>query len=700
MADANPFAQIFRQKSTVRLATLEPGRGDETVKLKIVEVDPKDTRYECISYDRSKDFDTVNVEVDGEPFKISKPLASALKAFRKPGDSCTLWADLLIGSTDEERSTQAQEMKLVFEHADKTTAWLGSANPQREAAMEMIQTVANEWSQARLRTNYPENYTRATIQQMRGVQEYMGSRTSRLQPSNKALWDAVQGLFCSTLFATPQIISEIILSKTPVTTLGSKSVSWVDFAAAATGFAMLVPTLGLTPNPNLLKALERIMGLQTSTRRKRDGESLELLPMVKEARGLSYRDPREIVFSVLPVSTACLRTEKDSKRPALPKADYTATVAEVFKRASKYIVEDRQDLMMFWCERPPCGRKVAGLPSWAIDWSTSNPIGASSGLISPDNGLRAWADPLKNKRIYVDDQDGLHLQAHPLDRITSVSNIFTEDNCRRLCNEEFRKLPPCTNSDVFVARMEKFARTLVLNVGGHGDSLRTTRALSEDAIRSFQSLLAEERILQVLGVTTEQLMAFPPERLAQAQAHPEIQKLAGFPGQSGQFDQLLRANTIGRRFFICESGRFGMTAIETPPEGTAGSSNATPMPNFDSVLGDPLGQGMMSAFQSFLAKKDPRAANALNQAINGQMPGQQVPGVRIGDLVVAVIGGYQPYVLRPALQGEGADGVQLNEDTKYVFVGDCYLHGVMDGECFKEFGRFRTGITTVDVTVV
>ncbi|KAF2171066.1 hypothetical protein M409DRAFT_51292 [Zasmidium cellare ATCC 36951] len=696
MADKNPFSQLF-QKNTVRLATLEPGRGDDVVKVKIVDINPRDASYDCISYDRSKDFDTVDVEVDGEPFKISKPLASALKAFRKFDSTRTVWADLLIGSNVEERSTQAREMKTVFEHADKTTAWLSSGNAQREAALDMIQTLANEWSQARLHANYPEVHSRATFQQMRDAQAYIGARHERFQPTNKALWEAVQRLFCTTYFETPQSIPEIILSKKPMVAVGDKSVSWPDFASASTAFAMLMPSLGLTPDPKLLKSLERIMGLQTATRRKRDGESLELLPMIKDARGTSYRDPREVVFSVIPISTPCLRTEKDSKRPALPEVDYEASEVEVFKRASRYILEDRQDLMMWWYERPPCGRKLAGLPSWAIDWSSPN-INTGSALISPDNGLRSWADPLKNKRIYVDDEDGLHLQAHPLDRISSVSQIFTETNYRRLCLEEFQKLAPSREAATPEQCMDKYARTLILNIAGFGDTMRTSSAPSEDVIRSFQSLLAEERILQVLGCTMEQLMSMSPERIAEARAKPEIQNLAGIPGQSQDFDSLLQTNTLGRRFFTCESGRYGMTTIETPPEGSQ-APNATPVPNFDSVLGDPLGQGMMSAFQSFLAQKDPRAAAALNQAIAGTMPGQRVPGVRIGDLVVAVIGGFQPYVLRAKKREEGGER-DLNEQTKYVFVGDCYLHGVMDGECFKEGGQVRRDVRTVDVTVV
>lgn len=323
----------------------------------------------------------------------------------------------------------------------------------------------------------------------------------------------------------------------------------------------------------------------------------------------------------------------------------------------------------------------------------------------------------------------MHVQAHTLDRISFVSNIFTPENYRKLCFQEFRKLPPQENENT-QARMERFARTLILNIAGYGDSFRDNAAPSAQIIQSFQSLLAEERILEVLGCTMDELVTKSPEFIAEAKAKPEIQALAGLPGHSQQFDQLLQGNAIGRRFFQCESGRYGMTAIETPPPREEG---ATPVPNFDSALGDPLAQSMISSFQSFLQQRDPNAANALASALRGGLPGQQLPGVRTGDLVVAIIGGFQPYILRPALEqrtyegpssapgapsgskdffkygdphsAEKEDAAQLNDSTKYNFVGDCYLHGVMDGEPFKEsgwFGRqhYRKDIKTVDITIV
>lgn len=44
---------------------------------------------------------------------------------------------------------------------------------------------------------------------------------------------------------------------------------------------------------------------------------------------------------------------------------------------------------------------------------------------------------------------------------------------------------------------------------------------------------------------------------------------------------------------------------------------------------------------------------------------------RVGDVIVVVIGACTPFVVRPARDASET-------------VGECYVHGVMDGEVFKE----------------
>ena len=83
----------------------------------------------------------------------------------------------------------------------------------------------------------------------------------------------------------------------------------------------------------------------------------------------------------------------------------------------------------------------------------------------PKNGFRAWSDTISPKRITIDHDFGMHIQAHAIDRIFKVSPIFTEQNFRRQCLEEFSNLPNAEEigDEAQFKLIDDFWRTLVLD---------------------------------------------------------------------------------------------------------------------------------------------------------------------------------------------------------------------------------------------
>jgi hypothetical protein len=184
-----------------------------------------------------------------------------------------------------------------------------------------------------------------------------------------------------------------------------------------------------------------------------------------------------------------------------------------------------------------------------------------------------------------------------------------------------------------------------------------------------------------------------PELQARARNDQACAELGPATGQSAPIEELIIRNSLGRRMFVTSSGKVGMTAVE----GSDDSSEQR-VPNFDGQLGDSLGRSMLSAFQAHLAERNTELARITAEAMQGKLPGQRAPGVRSGDFVVALVGGFQPYVLRPESQTEGLQG-----DAKYAFVGECHLQGAMDGECLVDpndlYGRWKQ-VPLVDVLIV
>lgn len=699
MAEANPFAQLFSNKpsTTVHLAVLHPGSGKDDIQVGITNTDPTATSYDCISYDRSgqSDMDNVSIKVAGEPTDISRHLETALLQLRDRNTARILWADLLAGNTVEKRSTQAATTKVVISNADKVIIWLGPGNKQSAVAFDIIQIMANRWQQACLHTGFPRNLARATAQQMIGLQQHLFSKPpDDLQGTNKDAWKEIERLLTSSYFKSAQAIPEVLLAKKIVVRCGTSTMDYHDLVRSSRAIIFFMARqLELPVSEELMKAMALVHSLDTAQRRKSEGETLELLPMIHSARKCSTSDPREIVFSMLPIINPSARQPDKTKAEPPPVADYSKSVIEVFVDAARYIVHERQDLLLWWNESPPRRRKIPGLPSWVPDWTSPLPEGTVK-LMNLDNtnGLRAWwdqIDPALRKRIKVANNT-LTVQAHVLDRVEHVSEMFTAENCRRLCLTLFQQMQSRPNETV-EAKSQRVSRTILLNQAGVGDSLRETAVPPEDMWMSFQSLIAEERILELLNCTAQELMARP--EILQRTTDPQIGIMGPLTGRSQAFEALLRQNALGRCYFTTKNGRSGMTALQTLPPGQEGDH---PVPDFAGPMADPLGRSLIEMFQVHLRERQPEAAGALANALAGKLPGQAPQGVRSGDLVVALVGGWQPYVLRP--QGEFA---QTEADcSEYEYVGDCYLHGVMDGEPFKNTsGAFHRDVKLVDIVM-
>jgi hypothetical protein len=695
---SNPFASLFSKRPSGTIATLArlaPGGRSDEISLTLATFDPATCApYECISYDRSRDLKTAEVSVDGKPTPIPLPLKEALHSFRHGRDSVLLWADLLTGSSAEERSQQAQVMKTVMQNAQKVTCWLGNGNERSSEAFDVLQTLANWSRQANIQINFPKKLSQATMRNMTDLQEFLRSRDlSKLKRQDAGLWQEINGAISSPYFKSGHAITDLILGKDVVIRSGSGSIRWEDLNMAVRAMLFVLPGSDGVPSPLIGEAFQLLASIDVSVQRAKKGESLELLPMIQSARDAAIpSDPRELVFSILPIVTSSERVKilRNTTEP-LPVANYTKTTEQVFTEAAKYIIQERQDFLIWWNQIPPCQRKTRDLPSFVPDWST--PLPKSLNFSNPNNGLRQWSESIKApKRIFVDDDNSLHVQAHAFDQIVYVSPAFTLENYRGLLLKVWQEAIIVPGEPKEKA-LEKYWRCVVMDSSAEiGESLRDKKKPDAGMWVNFQSVLCEEMVLQDLGCTMEELKN-SPELQARARDTPSIAELGPSTGQSAPIEELIIRNSLGRRMFRTASGKVGMTAVEA-----ADDYPERQIPNLDGAMSDMLGRSMLSAFQAHLAQRNPEMARALEQASQGRLLGQRAPGVRSGDLVVALVGGFQPYVLRP----ESATG-DLQADAKYAFVGDCHLQGAMEGECLVDpndlYGGWKQ-VPLVDVLIV
>ncbi|RYP15876.1 hypothetical protein DL767_010270 [Monosporascus sp. MG133] len=787
MAQSNPFSALFSpQDTSTQLAILQPAVDiDAPIKLTLAWSNPKETPYECISYDRTEEADTATVSVDGEDQPIPKALESALRMFRRKEKPRTLWADLLVGRTVEERSRQAAAQRRILENADKTLCWLGPDRGESTvAAFETIREMTRRFGAAcrEVGVSPDANLSLTTMQQMEGLRRLLHDCPSGdLRSFDLAHWRAIYDVFSAAYWACARCVPEIVLARCAVVVQGRGNVRWHDYVGAsrALGFFHARFFEGVPLPPDAMKGLDVANHIELAERRRRLGETIELLPMIQTARECSrsaggitagdkakggrrrHADPRENVFAMVPIATPSGRVRNHDAGPQpLPTIDYAKSAQQVFVEAARYIVLERQDLLLWYGERPPCARRLRGLPSWVPDFGADPAKGGAVG--KPNRGMRAWWDALPKrflKPITVsNDGDGalLRVQARPLDRIVHVSPVFSAANYRRLCATEFEKLPgpsPSTPAETAEQRAERFWRTLVLNEGDGGAAAATALRdrgppAAEPHGASFRSLVAEETILRALGCASSAELR-TPENVARVRASPELMALATLCGRADAFEALLLRRAAGRRFFRTEGGRFGMSAVEdaacveggpwddedgegeggdredgnaqsatTATTTTAAGQPPRPPRNIGHLMADPMARAMMESFQQYLQERDPTAARVTALMMRGEMPGQgqnaRSGGVAKGDLVVACVGGFFPYVLRPrGVVGDGDSGGDGHDaastaaqarppaagsNSTYEFVGECYLHDAMDGEDFKATSTAGASFWMIDAS--
>ncbi|KAI3321693.1 hypothetical protein HD806DRAFT_523665 [Xylariaceae sp. AK1471] len=556
----NPFVKLVstQQTSVAHLAILAPSDGlNAPIKLTLTNVGLKDTSDECISYDRSGDADSVTVSVNGIKQDIPRALESALRAFGRKVMSRTLWADLVVGRTVEEHSSQATSTKKVF---------------------DSVHDMANRWTQACLHVDVSQDAAlgRITVQQLQGNREkIMDCPFDDLNSFDFALCLDIYSVFGSSYWNSMQCISKIVLAKQVIIVCGRSNIRWANFIAASRALPLFVQ-----------KGWEIISRIAIVERRRRLGEALELFPMIQTAQAYGANDPK----------TSCSQP--------LPTIDYSKYMQQVFTEAARYTRLERQDLVLWYAQRPPCGNHIKGLPSWVTDFSAVA-VGTKPNT-NPTGSLRMWWDALQpRKNIRISDDNGLMIQTYRKDH---VSRIFDAGNAARLCFVEFQNLPTPTSE------------------------------------------MIEERdtLIKLLDCTLRQ-----PHNLeiaARMRDDPAVEALLPHYEKSELFDALLRRNAGGRRFFRTESGKFGMSAVED-------------VTCVNSSLRNPVTRMTMEGFQDFLAERNPDAVKEYEQTIRGELPTQQDDqktshkrGVVKSDIVVACMRGFFPYIIRPVASREDEDG--------------------------------------------
>lgn len=176
---------------------------------------PRDIPYEALSYHWGSGDPNEKIRIyvqDALPanFPVRENLHSALKQLRYADRPRMLWIDAICINQDdnEEKNSQVSHMSRIYAGADNVCVWLGDEKEESNIAMQFISRVVNL-----------DDFDRLIV-----------------DDKNKAEWFAMSNLMKREWFSRRWVVQEIALAKRATVYCGEKDVDWADFADAISLF--------------------------------------------------------------------------------------------------------------------------------------------------------------------------------------------------------------------------------------------------------------------------------------------------------------------------------------------------------------------------------------------------------------------------------------------------------------------------------
>ncbi|KAN0094266.1 HET domain containing protein [Hyaloscypha variabilis] len=618
-----PETPLLGDQRQIRLLELLPGTEQDDITCNILLVSLNDFPiYEALSYCWGDTSTTVPIEIKEGTFEVTKNLRSALFHLRRKDDPRTLWIDAVCINQDdlEERAQQVSIMRDIYKGAVRTVVWLGDVEEDSEKAFSICRTLADyAWEVAN-----PKAAT-SVITASKSVIEGFMTDCSVEHLVERRWWKRVW------------VVQEVALATEVLLVCGSQEMDWDTFCVAVeTGLSLevwQVMMFGIM-DTDCFKHYKSMTTILRAVPADTPGD--RLLELLIHLRMHEATDDRDKVFSVLGLLDTSLED-----LGVLP--DYQDSWPSVFKKTAASIIENSRNLDVLGVSSTNhLGDSSPALPSWVPDWRYNKWIPQPFRTDALGNNRRTSASQgTKASPIFLGRRDILVLSGHPIDSIAAFAEVLRpvddsafdeeqpyEDTWSSLIKsfsrdmeivyDELTKLVP--HLSMFI-KWEAFA-----NVADRGSSKgRPAAVLPETETAYWQTLCA--------GCT-------PNGPAATEALYRE------WYASLGPIRSLLRLHM----------DKYASRSI-FKPIGFASYLRATweRYPEFANLLAHAKGRRLARTQRGRLCL----------------VPAE----VEEGDAVVLVKGGRVPLVIR--YHRADQDGTHT-----WKLVGECYVHGLMDGEAF------------------
>jgi hypothetical protein len=318
--------------------------------------------FEAISYACGEFKPTVALHIDGSSrVMITETLANALRCLRRTDQDRSLWVDTVcINQADNyEKSLQVGNMHRVYSYATTVQIWLGAADQYTKQGFATFERIAEEC----------EEYGCITGEYFQQLTEYTESQRDKIRD---LIADGERGqVICSILqreyFKRRWIVQEITLAKDLVVNCGSFRLRWETFAQCIAVIrlsltvipASQVRDFWLWDQPHM--AAMKMLGLRDQHQGGDASPSCNLIAMLKDFELTICRDPHDYLYSLL---GAANDLHQDAFKRLKP--NYSRDVELVFEDLTMMYLCRAQSVRVLHHVRHPSTMRRSFVPDWRV----------------------------------------------------------------------------------------------------------------------------------------------------------------------------------------------------------------------------------------------------------------------------------------------------------------------------------------------
>jgi hypothetical protein len=348
---ASIYEPLDVENCEIRMLRILPGPLHSVIKCTMTKtslINP--IKYAALSYCWGDPNFTTTIIVNNIPTQVRINLAEALQQLRENGVH-RIWADALcINQADrQEKSNQIRVMKLVYERAEFTYAWIGKEDHDRAAtAIPFLQTLADTRDDNILA--YVHHTHTSPLAATRGRHE-----TDNCQRClRKSQFQALSNLFSREYWKRRWIIQELAVTTRAQILYAQSAITLDDFNTAVEKCRN-----SRFWHDSQFKDYEYYAAISVFRSSYKRDDSISLCRAIATTHRSLSTDPRDKVYALLGLC---------SDGPDLvPTPNYKQSVETVAMNLTRALIWKQCSLDIIFADQHS-ERRISALPSWAPDW--------------------------------------------------------------------------------------------------------------------------------------------------------------------------------------------------------------------------------------------------------------------------------------------------------------------------------------------